>query len=73
MQRGGAVALSFTPQHQGTQENEDQTGLESAPESEELSRNVLWLIGAYRMGAALDARDLFPRGSAPGSELAPAT
>ena len=32
---------------------------ERTTENEELSGNVLGLIGAYRMGAALDARDLY--------------
>ena len=34
-------------------------------EAEELSMRVLGIIGAYRMGAALDARELDPRRSAP--------
>jgi hypothetical protein len=32
---------------------------ERTTENEELSGNVLGLIGAYRMGGALDARDLY--------------
>ena len=47
---------------------------EDAPENDELTRNVLGLIGAYGMGTALDAQDLFPkrttRAPAPESEQA---
>ena len=47
---------------------------EDAGGNDELSRNVLGLIGAYRMGAALDAEDLFPkRSSAAASESARGT
>ena len=35
------------------------TSGERTTENEELSRNVLGLIGAYRMGGALDARNLY--------------
>jgi hypothetical protein len=50
------------------------TGAEHATENEELSRDVLGLIGSYRMGAALDPRDLFlTRTSAQAPESAPAT
>ena len=35
------------------------TSGERTTENAELSGNVLGLIGAYRMGAALDARDLY--------------
>jgi hypothetical protein len=41
------------------------TSAESTTENEELSGSVLGLIDAYRMGAALDARDLYPRKTAP--------
>jgi hypothetical protein len=45
------------------------TSGERMTENEELSGNVLGLIGAYRMGAALDARDLYLK-SAPKAPLA---
>ena len=45
------------------------TSGERTTENEELGGNVLGLIGAYRMGGALDARDLYlknaPKGRAP--------
>jgi len=70
----GERSLSSTSQHHRRQDNEGRLpGVEHSPESDELSRNVLGLIGAYRMGSALDARDLFPPRSAPASEFAPAT
>ncbi len=42
------------------------TSGERTTKDEELSGNVLGLIGAYRMGGALDARDLYLK-SAPKS------
>lgn len=41
------------------------TSAELATEDEELRKSVLRIIDAYRMGAAVDARDLYPRKSAP--------
>lgn len=38
------------------------TGVEHTTESDELSERVLEVIGAYGMGAALDARDLHLKG-----------
>jgi hypothetical protein len=64
--------LSITS-HQLSTDNSDErmTGAEHAPENEELSRSVLGLIAAYRMGSSLDAQDLFPsRTSASDSVLA---
>jgi hypothetical protein len=48
---------------------------DDAPENDELTRNVLGLIGAYGMGTALDAQDLFPKRTtgAPAPESAQAT
>lgn len=48
---------------------------EDAPENDELTPNVLGLIGAYGMGTALDAQDLFPKRTtnAPAPEPAQAT
>jgi hypothetical protein len=40
------------------------TSAEPTTENEELSGSVLGLINAYRMGAALDAQDLYPRKTA---------
>jgi hypothetical protein len=63
--------LSSTLQHQRTPDSEERLGrAEDAPDNNELSRNVLGLIGAYRMGAALDAEDLYPKRK---SEAVPAT
>jgi hypothetical protein len=54
--------LSSTSQHQTSHVSEGPAAdAELAPEPEELSPNVLGLIGAYRMGAALDAQDLFAK------------
>ena len=39
-----------------------------ATESAELGRNMLGLIGAYGMGAALDVSNLYPTHSASASE-----
>ena len=46
-----------------------------AAESSELTRGILGIIDAYRMGAALDAKDLYraDRRSAPPHDPAPAT
>jgi hypothetical protein len=53
--------MSVASEHSQERENEGHVnGAEHAPELEELSQNVLGLIGAYRMGAALDAEDLLP-------------
>ena len=40
------------------------TSGERTTENEKLSGNVLGLIGAYRMGAALDAQDLYLKNAA---------
>ena len=37
------------------------TDAEPAVETQELSKKVLGLLGGYRMGAALDARDLYTK------------
>lgn len=69
--REGERSLSSTLQHQRTPDSEERLGrAEDAPDNNELSRNVLGLIGAYRMGAALDAEDLYPKRK---SEAVPAT
>lgn len=52
----GAVAIS-------SQGLDNEVHLPGAAESDERVRNVLGLIGSYRMGAALDAEDLYPRRS----------
>jgi hypothetical protein len=41
------------------------TSAEPTTENEELSGSVLGIIDAYRMGAALDAQDLYLRKNAP--------
>ena len=41
------------------------TSAEPTTENEELSGSVLGIIDAYRMGAALDAQDLYLRKTAP--------
>ena len=41
------------------------TSAESTTENERLSGNVLGIIGAYRMGAALDTQDLYVKKTAP--------
>lgn len=46
---------------------EPTTGAE-ATESAELGRNMLGLIGAYGMGAALDVSNLYPTHSGSASE-----
>jgi hypothetical protein len=43
------------------------TSAEPTTGNEELSRSVLKLISAYRMGPALDAQDLYPRKTARGA------
>ena len=47
------------------------TSTEPAVETEELSERVIGIIGGYRMGAELNAQDLFtktcPRGSLAGA------
>lgn len=67
------VDVSFTSEQSG-QDNGEQ-GAEGATETVELSRTILGLIDAYRMGAALDAQDLYPARSAssPSPEPVPAT
>ncbi len=47
------------------------TSGERTTENEELSGNVLGLIGAYRMGAALDARDLYLKNAPKAQPAAP--
>lgn len=43
----------------------DMSSAKPTVEAEELSTSVLEIIDAYRMGAALDTKDLFPRRTAP--------
>jgi hypothetical protein len=72
MQRGGAV-MSSTSHHLGSQDSEGSVASEEvAPENDELSHNVLGLIGAYRMGAALDTQDLLPNGNKRAGSVDPA-
>ena len=41
------------------------TSAETAAENEQLSTSVLGIIDAYGIGAAIDAKDLCPRKTAP--------
>lgn len=55
-------------QHSREQENaEPTTGAEHETANEELSRDVLGLIAAYRMGSALDVRVLCRTGGSTAS------
>ena len=68
--------MSRTSHHSRTLDDERPSkGAEQAAESSELTRRMLGIIDAYRMGAALDAKDLYrsDRRSAPPHEPAPAT
>lgn len=56
--------------HPKRDSEEHMTGAE-ATESGELGRNMLGLIGAYGMGAALDVQDLYPTSSASASQPEP--
>ena len=58
MRAEGVIDLSFTSEQSSRVDEEPHA--EDATENVELSRNILGLIDAYRMGAALDARDLYP-------------
>jgi hypothetical protein len=51
------IVLSFTLRHSRRRDNEEPvTGAEHPTENDELSRDVLGIIEAYRMAAALDTR-----------------
>lgn len=55
--------MSLTSQKPRTPEDaEASTGADAETETDELSRNVLGIINAYRMGAALEAHVLSPTG-----------
>jgi hypothetical protein len=59
----GVVVLASREQEDG----EPTTGAERGAENEELSRDVLGMIAAYRMGGAFDAQLLCRAGSATAS------
>jgi hypothetical protein len=60
----GAVSALPPTSHHSRQRQGNMTSAEPTTENEELSGSVLGLINAYRMGAALDAQDLYPRKTA---------
>jgi hypothetical protein len=61
--------------HDSTRNDAEPATAVEADESVELGRNMLGLIGAYGMGAALDVSDLYPthNAGASESEAVPAT
>ena len=68
--------MSRTSHHSRTPDDERPVkAAEPAAESAELTRSILGIIDAYRMGAALDAKDLYrsDRRSALPHDPAPAT
>jgi hypothetical protein len=69
----GVVSMSVT--HDSTRNDAEPTTEAEAAENGELGRNMLGLIGAYGMGAALDVSDLYPthRASASKPEAVPQT
>jgi hypothetical protein len=54
--------------HDSTRNDAEPTTEAEAAENGELGRNMLGLIGAYGMGAALDVSDLYPTHRATASE-----
>ena len=65
----GVIVLSFTSEQSTRVDEAPDT--EDATENVELSRNILGLIDAYRMGAALDATNLYPARSPSSRSPAP--
>ena len=59
----GVVVVSFASQGSIGGENAEPRTDADPTEADELSRTVLGIIGAYRMGAALDGAVLAPKGS----------
>ena len=64
--------MSFTSQKPRVHENAEPWpgGEEAATEAEELSGNVLAIIGGYRMGTALDAQVSLTAGASASPQLA---
>lgn len=63
------IVLSFTSEQSSRVDEAPDT--EDATENVELSRNILALIDGYRMGAALDATNLYPARSPSSQSPAP--
>ncbi len=63
--------MSFTSQKERTRKDAEPGPVaEAAAEADELNRNVLAIIGAYRMGTALDAQASLTAGANASPQLA---
>ncbi len=64
-ERGG-VEVSVTARYWAMPEDDGPEAVaDDAPERAELGRGIRGIIDAYRMGAALDAQDLYKAGGSP--------
>ena len=70
----GVVGLSLTSQKPRTRKDAEPGPVaEAAAEAVELNRNVLAIIGAYRMGTALDAQVSLTGGAGASPQVAERT